>query len=135
MKKSFLLVVSLFIVASTSVAAPPQITDEATAKTYSEAIYKLFCAGDYKAYADQLPEGLLKYVTQENYQKSSELLAQKLGKLKGLTYLSTLRQPGLNILVWKCEYESKTGKNFDCLVTTAFKVKDGSWTLAGFRFL
>jgi|GEM_PF-5274160 hypothetical protein len=136
MGKLFLFAVSFLAVMSALSAAQPKITDEKEAKVYSQALYKLFCAGDYNAYAAQLPESLLKHITPEIYKQSCSVLAQKLGTLKDMTYVSTLRQPGnLTILVWKCEYEAKTGGRFDCLVTTAFTVNDGKWTLAGFYFL
>lgn len=134
--KKFTLVACFISACSFSLfAAQPEIISESNAREYSQKIYSAFKAGKYKNYADLLPENLLKYVTEQNYKASTDILAQKLGKLGNMSFVTTLRQPNMTVLLWKVEYESKTGANFDCLVTTTFTIKNGKWVLQGFRFL
>lgn len=135
MKKMLLVFCFIFTYSFSLFATQPEIISENAAREYSQKIYSAFKAGNYKNYADLLPEKLLKYVTEQNYKQSVNILAQKLGKLEDMTFVTTLRQPNVTVLLWKAEYESNSGSKFDCLVTTAFSIKNGKWVLEGFRFL
>ena len=136
MKRLFIWTCIVFCRVSVAWAEQPAISNIDEAKVYSQKVYNLYKAGNYKEYAAILPAGLLKFVSEKNYADTRAKIIKQLGNIGDIVFVTELRLPGnMMVLLWKLEYDLGKGEKLDCLVQTAFSIKDGKWEMVGFRFL
>jgi len=133
--KHFLTLGILFFTAVWLCGAPQKLNGEESAKQYSQQLCRAFFVGKYEPFKAMLPESLHAKYNPVLYQISLEEQNKKGPSMLPMHYLGSLRRPGARTLLWKVEYQSKTGELLDRLASTSFSVKDGLWTLTGFSFI